>query len=425
VRGYFTFVVGHTYLTDSDFNSFERLVDLEDSGIVEEYEEKFSKLVGEGHCVSFASGRMGFYTILKYLEIMPGDEVILLGSTCSVMADAVLRSGATPVYSDIDVDTFGSDPGDILKKINSKTRLIVAQHSFGIPCDIESISAIAKSRRIILVEDCALAIGSKVKGKPVGSFGDFSIFSTDHTKPINTIIGGMVFSENFNTIASLRKLRDAFPELSDEHKLQLLRQIRLEKFFFRPKLASLFPLFAYVNRIQNLVSRNSLPSPFLGESESGQAFFEYPYPSKMPSFLSKLGIWEIENWENTRERSVLALKKFIQDMELNAKESVLPRAYFNPDLEIVPLRVVWSQSSRDNARQVISKRIDVEGIWFLSPIIATSLPLERFGYTWGSCPISESIGPRMINIPCDFILSKYYKNGIRKILSNTYLVSES
>ena len=136
-------------------------MECDDSSIQEEFEDKFSKLIGSGYGVSFATGRMGFYALLKLLKIGKDDEVILLGSTCSVMVNAILRCNATPIYSDINTENYGSDKESILLKISKNTKMIIAQHSFGIPCDILKIKELA-AQETFYFEDCALTIGLKL-----------------------------------------------------------------------------------------------------------------------------------------------------------------------------------------------------------------------------------------------------------------------
>ena len=131
---------------------------------------------------------MALYAILSSLDIGRGDEVIITGFTCAVVPNAVLRAGAIPVYCDISVDNFGTCSKSLSTLITSRTRVIIAQHTFGIPCDIDRIAKVAKINGIILVEDCALSLGSKLKGRSLGTYGDFAIFSTDHSKPINTMV---------------------------------------------------------------------------------------------------------------------------------------------------------------------------------------------------------------------------------------------
>lgn len=100
------------------------------------------------------------------------------------MVNAVVRSAAKPIFADVDSATFGSAVGTISHHISSKTKMIVAEHSFGTFCDIEPISIFTKKESIFFPEDSALTLGSKTKGVTVGNFGDGALFSTDHTRPL-------------------------------------------------------------------------------------------------------------------------------------------------------------------------------------------------------------------------------------------------
>ena len=187
---FFGFVQGHAYLAPHDVDQIRKHIAKPAKEIVAEFEHGFASLVGEGYAVSFAAGRMGFYALMKTLDIGPGDEVVVQGANCAVMVNAILRTGATPVFADIDPETFGSSKQHIERCITPRTRRIVAQHSFGIPCDVEPIVELAHSRKTFLLEDCALAVSSTNDGITVGNFGDAALFSTDHSKPLNTLTGG-------------------------------------------------------------------------------------------------------------------------------------------------------------------------------------------------------------------------------------------
>ena len=178
---------------------------MNESNYRELYQKEFSRLVGEGDSIALASGRMAFYLILEYLKIKKNDEIIVLGFNCSVMINAILKFDAKPIYSDISKENFGSELTSIKKQFSSKTKVIVAQHSFGIPCDIDKIKEFCVDNNIFLIEDCALTFGSKFKDKNVGNFGDAAIFSSDHSKPINTLIGGVLYSNNKRLIDEIKK----------------------------------------------------------------------------------------------------------------------------------------------------------------------------------------------------------------------------
>ena len=194
LKEYYGFVSGHKDLSKKQIYKLKKIVCKNDKNINLDFEKLFAKIVGHGNCISYASARMGFYEIMNVLDIKAGDEIIILGATCSVMINAIKRKLAVPRYSEIDKNTIGSDYGSIKSLINKKTKMIIAQHSFGIPCNIGPIFEIAKNKDIFLLEDCALTLGSKYKDIKVGNFGDAAIFSTDHTKPINTLIGGGIIT---------------------------------------------------------------------------------------------------------------------------------------------------------------------------------------------------------------------------------------
>jgi dTDP-4-amino-4,6-dideoxygalactose transaminase len=105
-KPYYTFIEGHSYLTTEDLERIELKVGTRDISVEREFEKAFSNLVGTGDCVSYASGRMAFFEILRTLNLQPKDEVIILGFTCSVMADAIIRIGALPIFVDVDEETF-------------------------------------------------------------------------------------------------------------------------------------------------------------------------------------------------------------------------------------------------------------------------------------------------------------------------------
>ena len=203
---YFGFVQGHNYIGNKDISDIYNIVGTDDEELILNYEQSFSKLVGDGGSVSFATGRMGFYALMKICGVGKGDEIIINGATCSVMVNAILRCGATPVYSDIDSNTFGSSSHSIKECLTIRTKMVVAQHSFGIPCEIDLISDICKKKSVFLLEDCALALGSSYKDKLIGCYGDITCFSFDGIKSITSGEGGCIVTDDQ---ILLDKIRDA------------------------------------------------------------------------------------------------------------------------------------------------------------------------------------------------------------------------
>ena len=110
--------------------------------------------------------------------------------------NAIIYTGATPVFVDSLQDTWQIDPSDVKRKITSKTKAIMVVHLYGYPCNMDELTGIAMEHGLYLIEDCAEAIGSFYKGTHVGGFGDISIFSFYGNKTITTGEGGMVVTNN-------------------------------------------------------------------------------------------------------------------------------------------------------------------------------------------------------------------------------------
>lgn len=407
---YFGFVQGHAYLGFDQIEQISQKVGVEDAALVAEFERDFAQLVGPGQAISYATARMGFYEIMRLQGISRGDEVILLGATCAVMVNAVLRTGATPVFADIDPDTFGSSCVAIEGCVSPRTRMIVAQHSFGIPCEIETIVNFAKAKRIFLLEDCALTLGSKVNNVAVGNFGDAALFSTDHSKPLNTLTGGLIYTQNSELAQQLRLSQALCPDLSAARQEALWRRLLLEARYCVPERYGRMGLIDLFSLIKNKLT--NAEGDFLADDSGASADSAYPYPARLPAFLAAIGLIEVRRWAKVAEMRKANLARLLNVVVQSNSATYLPAAYMNKSLEIVPLRFAWSDTAGDNVRRKFQSFIHVSWTWFMAPIIATKESLEMLGYQPGACPISERIGVNMVNIPCVFD-----EDSMRKLIS--------
>lgn len=408
---YFGFISSHAYLSTKELAHIKSMVGKDDSEVVHSFEREFAAIVGKGDCVSYAAGRMGFYAVMQTLRVGEGDEVILTGATCAVMVNAVLRTGATPVFSDIDPNTFGASPASVSKCITSRTRLIVAQHSFGIPCDIIPIVDLARKHNIFLLEDCALTLGSKVNDVVVGNFGDAAIFSTDHSKPINTITGGMIYTRNPTLALNLRQTLCACDALPLRRQQALWRRLLLERTICDPFRYRWMGLIDLLSKVKYKIF--NIQQPFLLEDFSSKIRpLSYAYPAKMPAFLALLGLYEIRQWPNHVAMRKRVLKNLLDIAKISFSYELFPKAYHDNNLDIVPLRLAWADENGEAVRKELSAFVHTSWTWFMQPIVATNEPLKNYGYKAGDCPISENIGFKMINLPCnvtDEYISIFFK----------------
>lgn len=184
------------------------------------FEQSFAKYFNVPYAISCSNGTAALHLALLALGIGTGDEVILPVLTFVSCANVIRYVGATPVFVDIDPDTWNIDANKIIKKINSKTRAIMPVHLYGYPANMRNILKIANEYSLYVIEDAAEAHAAKIKNNYVGTFGDIGCFSFFGNKIITTGEGGMIITHK-------KKLRD---------KILLLKNhgMSLKKRYFHP-----------------------------------------------------------------------------------------------------------------------------------------------------------------------------------------------
>ncbi|MFA7169910.1 MAG: aminotransferase class I/II-fold pyridoxal phosphate-dependent enzyme, partial [Candidatus Paceibacterota bacterium] len=130
---------------------------------IKEFENNLKKYFGFNHVFSLNSGRSSLMVILEALDVKEGDEIIVQAFTCNAVINPITQRGATPIYVDVD-DTLNIDVSQIEDKIGKNTKAIIIQHTFGMPANISAIKEIAEKHKLILIEDCAHALGAKYNG---------------------------------------------------------------------------------------------------------------------------------------------------------------------------------------------------------------------------------------------------------------------
>lgn len=166
------------------------------SGYLDKFESGFASYIGVKHAIATSSCTGALHIAMKALGIGKGDEVIVPESTWVATATCVSYVGATPIFADIESDTWCISPKDIKNKITKNTKAIIPVHMYGHPADMHAINKIASENGLVVIEDAAPGIGSKINGKPVGSFGKAATFSFQGAKPIVTGEGGMLVTDD-------------------------------------------------------------------------------------------------------------------------------------------------------------------------------------------------------------------------------------
>jgi perosamine synthetase len=176
--------------------------------IVREFENRMAEWVGRKYGVAVSSGTAALDIAVKALEIGPGDEVILPTFTIISCATAIIRSGAKPVLVDADPLTWNMQVDSVANKISSKTRAVMAVHTYGLPVDMTSLLSLCNEKNIKVIEDAAELIGQTHRGRACGSFGDISILSFYANKHVTTGEGGMVLTDDHTLAERSRSCRN-------------------------------------------------------------------------------------------------------------------------------------------------------------------------------------------------------------------------
>ncbi len=174
---------------------------------VRRFEEEFAALFGAAHAVAVTSGTTALHASLMAAGIGPGDEVIVTPFSFVASVSVVIQVGATPVFADIDPETFVLDPADVGRKVTSRTRAVLPVHQCGYPVNMTSLLTEARQHGLTVIEDCAAAHGARVGGLAVGTFGDFGCFSFNIGKIMRTGEGGMVLTRSKEMAQRLRAIR--------------------------------------------------------------------------------------------------------------------------------------------------------------------------------------------------------------------------
>ena len=176
---------------------------------VQAFDAEAAEYLGVRHAISCANGTDALHLALLAAGIGPGDEVITPAFTFIATAEAIRYVGATPVFVDIEADSFNLDAGLIEAAITERTRAILPVHLFGQPADMDAIKAIADDRGLRLIEDCAQSFGSRYRGQATGSIGCCAAFSFFPSKNLGCYgDGGMVATNDDDIAARVRMLRN-------------------------------------------------------------------------------------------------------------------------------------------------------------------------------------------------------------------------
>ncbi len=357
---------------------------IDDESVIKNYEDEFSKVVETKYGVSFGSGRMALFSILRALDIKSGDEVIIPAFSCVVVPNAFIYNGVKPIYVDIRMTDFNIDINEIKDAITEKTRAIYAQHTFGVPCNIKEIRKLADQYKLKIIEDGAHALGGIVDGVKIGSYSDVAFFSTDHSKTITTYLGGIATTNNKEIAQKLKKIQSQSPFLSKKDTFKIIRSLIFEYIYFSPYILWIGLI------IHKAFIKLSLIFAFKDEMRVTKPD-EYPYPCRLSSVQASIGLDQLKNLEDNLDHR----RNISSWLEDKIKWYKFDKNEIN---NISWIRYSFLVRDRSKFVRKFSKTFDL-GIWFTTIFGGRESNFSEIGYKKNSCPRAEFVARHIVNFP--------------------------
>ena len=174
---------------------------------VAKFEAGIGQIIGQSNVVSTVDMTSAIYLALHLAGVSKGDEVLTTAFACMSTNAAIAQCGAVPIWVDVNPNSIEIDLNDLISKISTKTRAVILYHVAGYPGPAKELAALCQERGVALIEDCDNALYASREGAPVGSHGDFSVYSFYPTRQINTTEGGALVCKSADMAARARKLR--------------------------------------------------------------------------------------------------------------------------------------------------------------------------------------------------------------------------
>lgn len=340
--------------------------------------------------VSFNSGRAALLALLKSFGIGGGDEVLLQAFTCVAVPNSVLWAGATPRFVDID-ETYNLDPNDLAQKITKKTKVVIVQHTFGIPANMDAIAALVQKHNLIVIEDCAHSLGASYKGRNVGSLGDAAFFSFGRDKVLSSVWGGMAMvNKKITHTKAAAALRAYQQNLPTPRAFWIFQQL-LHPVAFLLILGTYTAGFGKVLLVV-LQKLRLLSFPVYPEEKQGKR--PQDFPARFPNALAILLLNQLKklNAYNSQRRTIALY--FRKTLIHQGKSGLVDRANGAMFLRY-PLKV---KNPEGILRKAKARGI-LLGNWYHNVVDPTGVEFAAVGYVKGSCPNAEKAAVSIVNLP--------------------------
>ena len=357
---------GKQYIDENDIQAVNEVLKspyLTTGPKVQEFEKKLCELTRAKYAIVISNGTSALHAACYAAGITTGDEVITTPITFAASANCVLYCGGTPVFADIDPDTWNIDPKEIEKRITDKTKAVIAVDFTGQAVQLDEIKEICKKHNLILIEDASHSIGTKYKGVPVGGIADLTTFSFHPVKTITCGEGGAILTNN-----------EEFHK-----KMQLFRSHG-------------------ITRDPNLMTQ----APFNGYNEQ----IELGYNYRMTDFQAALGLSQLEKlgmFSKRRSKIVSQYNEAFSKIPQLIIQKEIPESQTTRHLYIIRIKSGSLKVGRDE----ILRALNAENVGVQVHYIPVYFHpyYQSLGYKKGLCPVAEELYEEIITIPLYYSLT--------------------
>ncbi len=379
----------------------------------EKLEKEFTQYFGVKYAFAFNSGRSGFMAILQSLGLNRGDQVLLQAFTCNAAVNPIIwtqpqfrdretgagQASLKPIFVDCNEQTFNIDIEDLKRKISPRSKVVVVQHTFGLPANMDEVLKICDENNLILIEDCAHSLGATYKGKKVGTFGKAAFFSFSRDKVISSVYGGMVVTNDDVMAEEIKKFQENCGYAPNFWIFQQLLHPILMNYLILPTyrvfgkyLLVLFQWFRVLSKAVHWKEK-------IGKKPGY-------FPKRMSNALAILALNQFQKLERFNKHRKQIADFYFQKLKDSSFEL--------PEIPEGNLReskgYLWENGNiflrfaikHPKAHQIIKKawrKNILIGDWYTSPIAPDDTQLNKVGYKTGSCPNAEKLAKITLNLP--------------------------
>lgn len=340
--------------------------------------------LGTSNVYLLDSGRSALLVALRAMKLKEGDEVIVPGYTCIVVTNAIRAVGAIPKLIDIG-DNLNIDVSRIEKEIRPHTKAILAQHTFGLPCDTGQIRELCDQYNLCMIEDCAHALGAHVGGQPVGTIADVAFFSFGSDKIVSSVRGGALAVHNSTLLDDINDQYDALPHMP--------RKLLWQHICYISAFAKLKVCYRYGGKAILYVLRRLNITAVITEPEEKKGTVANWTPVRYPNILASHVYPQLRKlYEIKMKRRIIAqyyIKHLPENVLLSDYAQHTERTYLH-----FPIRIERVEEYRQYMKQ---RGIQIGTDWNGAPIVpkqSTQIDTET-----AMIPVAKTLSNKIVQLP--------------------------